>query len=377
MTMALTSQNNSSSSSLLKLTSPKKNPFKKLISKAKLHKSSINSLNSIKSVNSVNSAYSSSTNDTVTSDDYSIKIKKKLFNLKDSEIKVFTNSDLNSIKNNINLGNKSTFLSKGSFEIYQLITNKTNYLICGSVIHPIFPSSKVIKISHSCFIIPIKNPDRYWKLTLNTKNKETLSDFESVISKICIFKNEYIEDNYIHEDIVADINEYISNDNSHSLSSAKSSFQNDSVTLKSFIHIDSDDDLDNTIVNNESIYSDNTKNNYPILLQPIPIRPNSSSSLNNNLNNFSIEDYSDFESNFESELDFEFQVESNLVNELIDSNWMDISDNSKSLANRYSLTFKDIEVVPVNKLLKYNKNNLRNIIKENSNVNLLSRFLIN
>lgn len=76
-------------------------------------------------------------------------------------------------------------------------------------------------------------------------------------------------------------------------------------------------------------------------------------------------------------IDLEFQLESNLVNDLIDSNWMDISDNSKSLTNRYSLTFKDIEVVPVNKLLKYNKNNLRNIIKENPNINLLSRFLIN
>lgn len=376
--MALTLQNNSSSSSLLKLTSPKKNPFKKLISKARLHKSSINSFNSINSVDSVNSAaYSDSTNETVNSDDYSIKIKKKLFSLKDSEIKVFTNSDLHSIKNNINLSNKSDFLSKGSFQIYQLITNKTNYLICGSVIHPIFPSSKIIKISFNCFVIPIKNPDRYWKLTLNTNDKETLNDFELVISKICVFKNEYIEDNDINDCTTTDLCEYIDSHKSNSLSSAKSSFQNDSVTLKTFIHIDSDDDLDCTIVNTESICSGDTKNDFPILLQPIPIRPNSSTSFNNNLNNFSVENYSDFESNFESELDIEFQLESDLVNDLIDANWMDISDNSKSLTNRYSLTFKDIEVVPVNKLMNYSKNNLRNIIKENSNVNLLSRFLIN
>lgn len=113
-----------------------------------------------------------------------------LFSLSRSEIAVYKCSQ-NSDMHEIIKMNKSSIVSKGKFEIYQ-INSLFNYLICGSITHPILPSCKIIKINTNAYVIPIQNPMRYWRLTLDTENELEISRFEAVVSPISKFSVELL-----------------------------------------------------------------------------------------------------------------------------------------------------------------------------------------
>jgi hypothetical protein len=225
-----------------------KNPFRKLL----------------KSSKSATTKISSGKNTTDTRKD----IKRILFSLTESELAVYKlDSSSNNLSSNLNIqeiikNNKSSLLSQGKFEIYQ-INSILNYFICGSLTHPILPSCQFIKINLNTYIVPIKNPVRYWRLTLNSEDDEIIENFESLIRSIANFKIDLLIDFTLTSPFCTLVD--TSNTNT----------TNSSITLKSFINTESDNKIN--IISNKI-----NMNLTSILYQPIPIRPNSSSTTSMN-----------------------------------------------------------------------------------------------
>lgn len=212
-------------------------------------------------------------------------IKTVLFTLAESEIAVYKAAtdvpfDGSSSIHSVIKKNKSSLIAQGKLEIYQ-INSIFTYLMCGSVIHPILPSCQMIKINSNTFIIPIKNPLRYWRLTLNTENEEVVSAFQEVVQSMAKLEMDLLTDYTLSSPFCT----LLDNTNITSASS---------VTLKSFIHIDSDEDADNSDSNDLEDFervgngdgAEGPSSNYPLTIhQPVPIRPSSvsTSSLNSSI----------------------------------------------------------------------------------------------
>jgi hypothetical protein len=84
-------------------------------------------------------------------------------------------------------------LGHGKLEVFQLHQKKVSYLQCGSVVYPIMPKLKILKISRNQFIIPLSNPERYWRIVVETSNQSTINDLEAVLKSICQFRNLFIQ----------------------------------------------------------------------------------------------------------------------------------------------------------------------------------------
>ncbi|CAM9021455.1 unnamed protein product [Wickerhamomyces anomalus] len=84
-------------------------------------------------------------------------------------------------------------LGHGKFEVYQMHMKKVSYFQCGSVVYPILPRLKILKISHNQFILPLSNPERYWRIVIETNDSLIIKELEEVFKKICHFRNLYIQ----------------------------------------------------------------------------------------------------------------------------------------------------------------------------------------
>lgn len=84
-------------------------------------------------------------------------------------------------------------LGHGKFEVYQMHNGKVNYFQCGSVIYPILPRLKILKISRNQFILPLSNPERYWRIIIDSEDDSLILDLENVLRKICHYRNLYIQ----------------------------------------------------------------------------------------------------------------------------------------------------------------------------------------
>lgn len=94
-----------------------------------------------------------------------------------------------------NLDNESSgrMLGSGKFEIYQLHQKRVSYLQCGkSIIYPILPKLKILKISLNQFLVTLSNPERYWRIIIDS-NEERINELELVLKSICCFRNLYIK----------------------------------------------------------------------------------------------------------------------------------------------------------------------------------------
>lgn len=83
-------------------------------------------------------------------------------------------------------------LGHGKFEIFQMHMKKVSYFQCGSVIYPIFPKLKILKISKNQFILPLSNPERYWRIIIESNDQSIIENLELVFKNICHFRNVYI-----------------------------------------------------------------------------------------------------------------------------------------------------------------------------------------
>jgi hypothetical protein len=97
---------------------------------------------------------------------------------------------------NNGMGNESQgrLLGSGKFEIYQLHQQKVSYLQCGnSIVYPILPRLKILKISHNQFLVTLSNPERYWRIIIDTDNESEILKLEDTLKRICSFRNLYIK----------------------------------------------------------------------------------------------------------------------------------------------------------------------------------------
>ncbi|KAH3665825.1 hypothetical protein OGAPHI_004013 [Ogataea philodendri] len=214
-------------------------------------------------------------------------------------------------------------LGHGQFEIYQINNKSVTYFSCGSVVYPIMQKLKVLKISRNEFIVPLYNPERYWKITLITDNTDTLREADEAFDGVCQFKTVYDEE--LHDERVELPQRVASQDTVQSSSQLSPSYSSSSLnsTIACF---DIGDEVE-------------TKD-HDFLQHPIPIKLRSvSSSLDSVLDRFQIES------------DEEDKQEQTPATPPMDENesTMTASDlrselRGRSINKRYSLTFKACDV---------------------------------
>lgn len=77
-----------------------------------------------------------------------------------------------------------TLLGHGEFTIFQLHNGDITYLACGpSFVYPLLRKLKILRVSRSHFILPLVNPQRYWKMEVDSQEDAVLEELEKVFQK--------------------------------------------------------------------------------------------------------------------------------------------------------------------------------------------------
>lgn len=251
-----------------------------------------------------------------------------LFQLDESEISVYkpltsSHDDMTSVLKY----QSSSLISQGKFIVYKMNQNGTNYLQSGEVIHPILPNAKVIKVNSNTYILPMRNPNRYWKLSLNSgDDSQILTSFESVIERICKFQVDNID-----FQLTSPFNSFIEGDSLLIHQPLPSSI----TSMKSSLLLNADS----------------------ISLSIDSIGKQLETELDDELNKNKIE-------NFDDDMD-------DLNDTLVTFERKSRSQNvGNKLTNRFSLTFKSIdydEPMAIDEINKYSGNEIKNIIQMEPN----------
>jgi len=110
--------------------------------------------------------------------------KVTLFKFKSSKILVY---DEQLSESNTSSG---TLLGHGAFEIFQLHNGDVTYLSCGpSFIYPLLPKLKILRIGFNQFILPLVNPERYWKIFIDSEEPNVIEVLGSTFERIVKYRN--------------------------------------------------------------------------------------------------------------------------------------------------------------------------------------------
>lgn len=86
-------------------------------------------------------------------------------------------------------GGSGTLLAHGEFEIFQLHNGDVTYLACGrSFVYPLLPRLKMLRTSQQDFILPLVNPERYWKIQVDC-SAAMLTQLEEVLKSVVSYTN--------------------------------------------------------------------------------------------------------------------------------------------------------------------------------------------
>lgn len=308
---------------------------------------------------------------------------------------------------------KPSVLTQGKFKVYS-INSAFNYFNCGSLTHPVLAFSKFIKITPNTYIIPIKNPVRYWKLSLNTEDEAIINDFENVLRKIAKLSSNMVSDFTLSSPFTT----FIGSDSITTVSDPSSPTLNNSLILhhpvpvrphtsstisirsNSVINID-DSSLSTTYSNAEKInYFLNVSVSDDLTLANVVENPDHD--LDHDLNgncDLKEEVINTDDDAFTIDIDFEILLNEDLDNELDDDlsndvqlersyddllqlwNNTDLLLNEEShLSNRYSLSFKTYDTtkpIPVDVIDKYKDSMKSLVITSKSNTGLFDKFMGN
>ncbi|CUM50206.1 unnamed protein product [Debaryomyces tyrocola] len=115
--------------------------------------------------------------------------KVTLFKYKSSRILVF-DEQLNDKKTDMEKQSSGRLLGHGEFEIFQLHNGDVTYLSCGpSFVYPLLPKLKILRINFNQFILPLVNPERYWKISINSDDKHLIELLEKTLEKNVKYRN--------------------------------------------------------------------------------------------------------------------------------------------------------------------------------------------
>ncbi|KAG5419483.1 INP1 [Candida metapsilosis] len=78
-----------------------------------------------------------------------------------------------------------SLLAHGELEIFQLLNGGITCLSCGgkSFIYPLLPKIKIFRIGYNQFLIPMLNPERYWRITIDSDESNVLSILEGTLER--------------------------------------------------------------------------------------------------------------------------------------------------------------------------------------------------
>lgn len=98
-----------------------------------------------------------------------------------------------------------TLLGHGEFEIFQLHNGDVTYLSCGrSFVYPLLPKLKMLRVDKNHFILPLVNPQRYWKIHIDSQVPSVIGELEVVLKKLVNYTNlSFIEQEKHEEEVVA------------------------------------------------------------------------------------------------------------------------------------------------------------------------------
>lgn len=83
-----------------------------------------------------------------------------------------------------------TLLGHGEFEVFQLHNGDVTYLACGhQFVYPLLRKLKMLRTAHNQFILPLLNPERYWKIHIDTEDSSVLLELETVLKGLVKYTN--------------------------------------------------------------------------------------------------------------------------------------------------------------------------------------------
>lgn len=83
-----------------------------------------------------------------------------------------------------------TLLGHGELEIFQLHNGDVTYMACGrSFVYPLLPKLKILRINMNQFILPLSNPERYWKINIDSEDVSVIKELELVLQKVVKYTN--------------------------------------------------------------------------------------------------------------------------------------------------------------------------------------------
>lgn len=137
--------------------------------------------------------------ETIVSPQTDLDMDKKvtLFKHKSSRILVF-DEQLNEKRNAMEKASSGRLLGHGEFEIFQLHNGDVTYLSCGpSFVYPLLPKLKILRIDFNQFILPLVNPERYWKISINSDDKHLIELLEKTLEQNVKYRNLFFGTNQL------------------------------------------------------------------------------------------------------------------------------------------------------------------------------------
>ncbi|CAI5760137.1 unnamed protein product [Candida verbasci] len=124
--------------------------------------------------NSNNNNSNSNSNNNMPEISLNMDEKVTLFKYKSSKILKLSNSN----------NSTGSLLAHGEFEIFQLHKGDVTYLSCGSqFIYPLLPKIKIFRINFNQFLLPLVNPERYWKIFINSEEQNVLNNLQFTLER--------------------------------------------------------------------------------------------------------------------------------------------------------------------------------------------------
>lgn len=121
--------------------------------------------------------------------------KVSLFQYHSSKVLIYDEQPQNpdSVNNEDSTKVSGRLLGHGLIEIFQLHNGDVTYLSCGtSFIYPLLPKLKILRTTFNTFVLPLVNPERYWKISIGTDDdEEVLSKLERILKENVCYRNLY------------------------------------------------------------------------------------------------------------------------------------------------------------------------------------------
>lgn len=95
--------------------------------------------------------------------------KVSLFTCPSSRILVYDEQATNAVGRDAPTSGR--LLGHGALEVFQLHNGDVTYLLCGtSFVYPLLPKLKILRVGANTFVLPLVNPERYWKILVVDDN---------------------------------------------------------------------------------------------------------------------------------------------------------------------------------------------------------------